>query len=119
MRLVAADTGPLNYLVLTGYIELLPELFARVLAHGGGCGCAICCRVCAASNAATARASAWAGPGWCAGRLAGAARRITYLLENGRLQEDNRSPTMMPCCFGSRRRFAESRIRDARVQQID
>jgi hypothetical protein len=36
MRLVVADTGPLNYLVLTGYIELLPELLARVLAHGGG-----------------------------------------------------------------------------------
>jgi predicted nucleic acid-binding protein len=32
MRLVVADTGPLNYLVLTGYIELLPELFERVLA---------------------------------------------------------------------------------------
>jgi hypothetical protein len=36
MRLVAADTGPLNYLVLTGYIQLLPELFERVLAHGEG-----------------------------------------------------------------------------------
>jgi hypothetical protein len=34
MRLVVADTGPLNYLVLTGYIQLLPEPFGRVLAHG-------------------------------------------------------------------------------------
>ena len=34
MRLVVADTGPLNYLVLTGYIEFLPEPFGRVLAHG-------------------------------------------------------------------------------------
>jgi predicted nucleic acid-binding protein len=32
MRLVVADTGPLNYLVLTGDIVLLPQLFARVLA---------------------------------------------------------------------------------------
>jgi predicted nucleic acid-binding protein len=32
MRLVVADTGPLNYLVLIGHIELLPKLFQRVLA---------------------------------------------------------------------------------------
>jgi predicted nucleic acid-binding protein len=32
MRRVVADTGPLNYLVLTGDIELLPKLFQRVLA---------------------------------------------------------------------------------------
>jgi predicted nucleic acid-binding protein len=31
-RLVVADAGPLNYLVLTGDIELLPKLFERVLA---------------------------------------------------------------------------------------
>jgi predicted nucleic acid-binding protein len=31
MRLVVADTGPLNYLVLTGDIELLPKLFEKVL----------------------------------------------------------------------------------------
>jgi predicted nucleic acid-binding protein len=31
MRLVVADTGPLNYLVLIGDIELLPKLFERVL----------------------------------------------------------------------------------------
>jgi predicted nucleic acid-binding protein len=31
IRLVVADTGPLNYLVLTGDIELLPKLFDRVL----------------------------------------------------------------------------------------
>jgi predicted nucleic acid-binding protein len=35
MRLVVADTGPLNYLVLTGDIELLPKLFGRVLAPQG------------------------------------------------------------------------------------
>lgn len=32
MRFVVADTGPLNYLVLTGDIKLLPGLFDRVLA---------------------------------------------------------------------------------------
>src|SRR5216683_2417564 len=32
MRRVVADAGPLNYLVLTGDIELLPKLFERVLA---------------------------------------------------------------------------------------
>jgi predicted nucleic acid-binding protein len=31
MRLVVADTGPLNYLVLIGHIELLPKLFGRML----------------------------------------------------------------------------------------
>jgi predicted nucleic acid-binding protein len=31
MPLVVADAGPLHYLVLTGKIELLPELFERVL----------------------------------------------------------------------------------------
>src|SRR5690242_12954083 len=30
MRLVVADTGPLNYLVLIGQVELLPALFQRV-----------------------------------------------------------------------------------------
>jgi len=37
MRLVVADTGPLNYLVLTGDIELLPKLFGRVLAPQAVC----------------------------------------------------------------------------------
>ena len=32
MRLVVADTGPLNYLVLIDAIELLPKLFEKVLA---------------------------------------------------------------------------------------
>jgi predicted nucleic acid-binding protein len=32
VRLVVADTGPLHYLVLTGDIELLARLFAKVLA---------------------------------------------------------------------------------------
>jgi predicted nucleic acid-binding protein len=32
MRLVVADTGPLNYLVLIEAIELLPKLFQRVFA---------------------------------------------------------------------------------------
>jgi predicted nucleic acid-binding protein len=31
MRLVVADTGPLNYLVLIDAIEVLPELFEQVL----------------------------------------------------------------------------------------
>ena len=31
MRLVVADTGPLHYLVLTGDIALLPNLFEKVL----------------------------------------------------------------------------------------
>jgi hypothetical protein len=31
MRLVVADTSPLNYLVLTGNIELLPMLFEKVI----------------------------------------------------------------------------------------
>lgn len=30
MRLVVADTGPINYLVLIGAIELLPKLFEKV-----------------------------------------------------------------------------------------
>jgi predicted nucleic acid-binding protein len=30
MRLVVADTGPLNYLVLIEAIELLPKLFEKV-----------------------------------------------------------------------------------------
>jgi predicted nucleic acid-binding protein len=31
MRIVVADTGPLNYLILIGAIELLPRLFESVL----------------------------------------------------------------------------------------
>jgi predicted nucleic acid-binding protein len=31
VRLVIADTGPLNYLILIGHIELLPVLFEKVL----------------------------------------------------------------------------------------
>jgi predicted nucleic acid-binding protein len=31
MRLVVADTGPLNYLVLIGESEILPKLFGKVL----------------------------------------------------------------------------------------
>ena len=31
MRLVIADTGPLNYLILIGHIDLLPVLFEKVL----------------------------------------------------------------------------------------
>ena len=31
MRLVIADTGPVNYLILIGHIEILPALFAKVI----------------------------------------------------------------------------------------
>lgn len=31
MRLVIADTGPINYLVLIGHIEILPKLFEKVV----------------------------------------------------------------------------------------
>lgn len=31
MRLVIADTGPVNYLILIGQIDLLPRLFQRVI----------------------------------------------------------------------------------------
>ena len=37
MRPVVADTGPLNYLVLTGDIELLPKLFGQILAPQAVC----------------------------------------------------------------------------------
>jgi predicted nucleic acid-binding protein len=30
MRIVVADTGPVNYLVLIGAIDLLPKLFGEV-----------------------------------------------------------------------------------------
>lgn len=31
MRLVIADTGPINYLILIGHIDLLPALFEKVI----------------------------------------------------------------------------------------
>ena len=31
MRLIIADTGPINYLVLIGNIDLLPMLFEKVI----------------------------------------------------------------------------------------
>ncbi len=31
MQLVIADTGPINYLILIGHIDLLPRLFGKVL----------------------------------------------------------------------------------------
>lgn len=31
MRVVIADTGPINYLILIGHIELLPRMFERVV----------------------------------------------------------------------------------------
>jgi predicted nucleic acid-binding protein len=31
LRLVIADTGPVNYLILIGHIDLLPRLFQRVI----------------------------------------------------------------------------------------
>ena len=30
MQLVIADTGPINYLILIGHVDLLPRMFARV-----------------------------------------------------------------------------------------
>jgi predicted nucleic acid-binding protein len=59
MRLVVADTGPLNYLVLIGDIELLPKLFGRVLAPQ-----AVCDEL--ADRDAPAAVRAWAAqrPAW-------------------------------------------------------
>jgi len=37
MRLVVADTGPINYLVLIGAIEVLPKLFQQVLVPAAVC----------------------------------------------------------------------------------
>ena len=31
MRLVIADTGPVNYLILIGSVEILPRLFERIV----------------------------------------------------------------------------------------
>jgi len=31
VRLVIADTSPVNYLILIGHIELLPRLFERIV----------------------------------------------------------------------------------------
>jgi predicted nucleic acid-binding protein len=31
VRLVIADTGPVNYLILIGHIDLLPRMFERVV----------------------------------------------------------------------------------------
>lgn len=31
MRLVIADTGPVNYLILIGHIDLLPRFFLKVV----------------------------------------------------------------------------------------
>ena len=31
MRLVIGDTGPINYLILIGHIEILPVLFEKVI----------------------------------------------------------------------------------------
>jgi len=31
VRLVIADTGPINYLILIGHVDLLPRLFERVV----------------------------------------------------------------------------------------
>lgn len=34
MRLVIADTGPINYLIQIGHIELLPRMFEKVALPG-------------------------------------------------------------------------------------
>ncbi|HRJ17873.1 MAG TPA: hypothetical protein PLF84_02480 [Bryobacteraceae bacterium] len=31
MRLVVSDTGPVDYLILIGHIEILPRIFEKVL----------------------------------------------------------------------------------------
>ena len=31
MQLVIADTGPINYLILIGHIDILPTLFQKVI----------------------------------------------------------------------------------------
>ena len=31
MKVVIADTGPINYLVLIGHVEVLPKLFEKVV----------------------------------------------------------------------------------------
>ena len=36
--IVIADTGPINYLVLIGEIEVLPELYDRILTRPSICG---------------------------------------------------------------------------------
>jgi predicted nucleic acid-binding protein len=59
MRLVVADTGPLNYLVLIEAIELLPKLFENVFAPEA-------VRVELLDKDAPAVVRAWAAqtPGW-------------------------------------------------------
>jgi predicted nucleic acid-binding protein len=37
VRLVIADTGPVNYLILIGCIQLLPRLFEKVMLPGAVC----------------------------------------------------------------------------------
>jgi predicted nucleic acid-binding protein len=34
VRLVIADTGPINYLILIGHVDILPRLFERVIIPG-------------------------------------------------------------------------------------
>jgi hypothetical protein len=31
MQLVVADTGPINYLILIGHIDILPAMFPKVI----------------------------------------------------------------------------------------
>jgi predicted nucleic acid-binding protein len=54
MRLVVADTGPLNYLVLIGAIDLLPKLFETVLVPQAVCD-ELCHRVAPAAVRAAGR----------------------------------------------------------------
>jgi hypothetical protein len=37
MQVVVADTGPLNYLVLTDAVDVLPKLFNRIIATPSMC----------------------------------------------------------------------------------
>lgn len=59
MRLVVADTGPLNYLVLIGASDILPKLFATVVVPE-----AVCAELRHPRTPASVRAWAMRPPAW-------------------------------------------------------
>ncbi len=59
MRLVVADTGPLNYLVLIGAIDILPRLFEKILVPDP-----VCAELRHPAAPAAVRAWAIAPPAW-------------------------------------------------------